>query len=102
MLVLALDPRRANFVSQIKVLDLSKNALGKEGIKILAEVLPYNNILEVLDLSKNNLGVSGACELSVALKGNKTLKYLNLFNNKIAYDGARAVAENIVANSPSL
>jgi len=28
-LVLALDPRRANFVSKIKVLDLSKNALGK-------------------------------------------------------------------------
>jgi len=29
VLVLALDPRRANFVSKIKVLDLSKNALGK-------------------------------------------------------------------------
>ena len=43
--VLALDPRRTNFVSKIKVLDLSKNALGKEGIKILAEVLPHNNIL---------------------------------------------------------
>lgn len=100
--VLALDPRRSNFVSKIKVLDLSKNSLGKEGIKILAEVLPHNNILEVLDLSKNALGVSGAYELSVALKNNKSLKYLNLFNNKIAYDGARAVAENIVANSPSL
>jgi Ran GTPase-activating protein (RanGAP) involved in mRNA processing and transport len=43
--VLALDPRRANFVSKIKVLDLSKNMLGKEGIKILAEVLPHNSIL---------------------------------------------------------
>lgn len=29
ILVLALDPRRANFVSKIKVLDLSKNSLGK-------------------------------------------------------------------------
>lgn len=102
VLVLALDPRRADFVSKIKVLDLAKNSIGKEGIKILAEVLPHNNILEVLDLSKNYLGVSGACELSVALKNNKSLKYLNLFNNNIAYDGARAVAENIVANSPSL
>jgi len=40
VLVLALDPRRENFVSNIKVLDLSKNALGKEGIKILADILP--------------------------------------------------------------
>jgi NLR family CARD domain-containing protein 3 len=71
-------------------------------MKTLAEILPHNNILEVIDLSKNFLGVSGACELSVALKNNKTLKYLNLFNNKIAYDGAKAVAENIVLNSPSL
>lgn len=60
ILVLSLDPRRANFVSQIKVLNLAKNSLGKDGVKSLAEVLPYNNILEVLDLSKNFLGVSGA------------------------------------------
>lgn len=29
ILVLALDPRRESFVSKIKVLDLSKNSLGK-------------------------------------------------------------------------
>ncbi len=102
VLVLALDPRRTNFISQIKVLNLSKNSLGKDGIKSLVEVLPHNNTLEVLDLSKNFLGVSGACELAVALKNNKSLKYLNLFNNKVAFDGAKAIAENIVANSPSL
>lgn len=60
ILVLALDPRRDDFKSKIKILDLSKNNLGKEGIKALAEVLPHNNIIEVLDLSKNRLGVSGA------------------------------------------
>jgi Ran GTPase-activating protein (RanGAP) involved in mRNA processing and transport len=102
VLVLALDPRRASFVSKIKVLDLAKNSLGKDGIKSLAEILPHNNILEVLDLSKNMLGVSGACELAVALKNNKSLKYLNLFSNKISYDGVKAIAENIVANSPTL
>ena len=40
--------------------------------------------------------------MSHALKDNKTLKYLNIFNNRISYDGAKAIAENIVANSPSL
>jgi hypothetical protein len=33
---LAIDQRRANFKSQIKVLDLSKNQIDKDGIKALA------------------------------------------------------------------
>lgn len=45
ILVLALDNRRQGFKSQLKVLDLSKNNLLKEGVKLLAEVLPYNNVL---------------------------------------------------------
>jgi Ran GTPase-activating protein (RanGAP) involved in mRNA processing and transport len=52
-LSLALDPRRANFTSQIKVLNLSKNNLCKDGIKLLADVFHYNQIIEILDLSKN-------------------------------------------------
>ena len=102
ILVLALDPRRAEFKSRIKVLDLSKNNLGKEGLKALTEILPHNNILEVLDLSKNYMGVSGASELAISLKNNKSLKYLNVFNNKIGYDGAKAIAENIIKNHPKL
>lgn len=81
---------------------MSKNNLGKDGIKALAEVLPHNNVLEVLDLSKNNIGVSGASELAVSLKNNKSLRYLNVFNNKIGYDGAKAIAENVVAHHPKL
>ncbi len=60
ILVIALDSRREGLKCQLKVLDLSKNNLQKEGIKMLAEVLPHNYVLEVLDLSKNNIGVSGA------------------------------------------
>lgn len=60
ILVLALDSRRLNVKCQLKVLDLSKNNIDKEGVKLLAEVMPYNELLEVLDLSKNNIGVSGA------------------------------------------
>jgi len=60
VLSLSIDSRRANFKSQIKVLDLSKNNLDKDGIKAIADVLPYNQIIEVLDLSKNQLGVPGA------------------------------------------
>jgi Ran GTPase-activating protein (RanGAP) involved in mRNA processing and transport len=60
ILVLALDERREKLKCQLKVLDLSKNNLDKEGAKVLASILPFNNVLEVLDLSKNKMGVSGA------------------------------------------
>ncbi len=53
MLSLSLDPRRSNFLSQVKILDLSKNLIGKEGAKVLAHIFEYNNILEAFDLSKN-------------------------------------------------
>ena len=102
ILVLALDQRREGLKCQLKVLDLSKNNLDKEGLKVLAGVLPYNNVLEVLDLSKNNIGVSGADELAKSLKNNKSLKFLNVFNNKIGYDGAKSIAENIVRFHPNL
>lgn len=102
VLSLAIDSRRPQFKSQIKVLDLSKNNIDKDGIKALADVLPYNQIIEVLDLSKNQLGVPGASQLAVALKGNKSLKFLNLFNNKIGFDGAKSVANNIILNHPTL
>lgn len=45
ILSLAIDPRRAYFKSKIKVLDLSKNNLNKNGIKAFADVLPFNQIL---------------------------------------------------------
>jgi Ran GTPase-activating protein (RanGAP) involved in mRNA processing and transport len=100
--VLALDERRVGLQSKLKVLDLSKNNLQKDGVKTLAGVLPYNNVLEFLDLSKTNMGVSGADEIAKSLRNNKSLKYLNFFNNKIGYDGAKSIAENVIAHHPTL
>ena len=82
--------------------DLSKNNIDKEGVKLLATVMPHNDLLEVLDLSKNNIGVSGADALAKSLKNNKSLKYLNVFNNKIGYDGAKSIADNILTTHPKL
>lgn len=53
--------------TSIKVLNLSKNHINKEGGKILAEVLAKNGTLEALDLSGNLLGVSGTKALAKAL-----------------------------------
>lgn len=96
VLFLALDERLPNLSSRIKVLNLSKNKIGKEGAKLLAEVIQNNHFLEVIDISKNEIGVSGAQALSLSLKNNKSVKFINLFNNKIAFDGAKAFAENVL------
>jgi hypothetical protein len=50
---LALDPSRENFASKIKIIDLSKNNLNKEGAKTFAKIFEINNIIEAVDLSKN-------------------------------------------------
>lgn len=91
-----MDQRIPDLESKIKVLNISKNKLGKEGAKLLAEVIEHNSFLEVIDISKNSIGVSGAQALSLSLKNNKSVKFINLFNNKITFDGAKAFAENVL------
>ena len=102
MLSLAIDPRRPEFVSHIKVLNLSKNILGKEGIKAIAKTLCCNQIIEIIDVSRNQIGVQGAIELAEALKENKSLKYLNIFNNNVGYDGAKFIGQKLLRHHPKL
>lgn len=92
ILQLALDPRRPDFLGQLKALNLSKNSLGKEGAKILAEAIMPNKTLQVLDISKNFIGVSGAQAIAKGIRNHNSLIFLNMFNNKISFDGAKAVA----------
>jgi len=99
VLSLALDPKRIGFVSKIKILNLSRNLLQKEGAKILATIFKTNGILEVLDVSSNKLGVAGAQCLAEALRENKSVKYLNIFANKIDVDGARSFETTLSVNS---
>jgi len=99
ILALALDPTRAEFCSKVRILNLSRNNLGKEGVKTLATIFEKNNIIEVLDISHNQLGVAGAISLAQALTNNKSLKYLNLFSNKIDVDGARAFEKTLKTNT---
>ena len=102
ILLLALDPKREGFAGKLKTLNLSKNSLGKEGAKILAEAVAANQTLEVLDISKNYIGVSGAQALAVNLKNHKSLQFLNLFNNRISFDGAKAIAHEVLLNNTTL
>ena len=82
----------------LKILNLSKNDITKEGAKILAPALEENKSLEYLDLSQNRLGVYGMQLIAQSLKKNQTLKGLNLFKNIIDVDGARALRELLKVN----
>ena len=98
-LVLALDPTRPNYTSNIRVLNLARNNLGKEGVKTLAAIFEKNHTIEALDLSGNKFGVSGAQTLAAALANNKSVKFLNIFANKIDVDGARAFEKAFKTNN---
>eukprot|EP00831_Metopus_contortus_P031985 TRINITY_DN25959_c0_g1_i1.p1 TRINITY_DN25959_c0_g1~~TRINITY_DN25959_c0_g1_i1.p1 ORF type:complete len:1431 (-),score=259.64 TRINITY_DN25959_c0_g1_i1:38-4204(-) len=85
--------------SNLRTLDISKNALRKEGARALATVLSTEGIkLENLDISGNKIGVSGAKAFAEMLKVNKSLKVLNLFSNIIDVDGARALRDSLKVN----
>jgi len=84
--------------TKIRVLDLSRNVITKEGGKVLAPALAGNKTLEVLDLSQCKLGVSGTVAIANALKTNSTLKSLNLYRNIVDVDGARSLRELLKVN----
>mmetsp|Transcript_4973 Transcript_4973/g.3591 ORF Transcript_4973/g.3591 Transcript_4973/m.3591 type:complete len:193 (+) Transcript_4973:1918-2496(+) len=84
--------------TSLKVLNLSRNNITKEGSKIIAASLGKNKSLEVLDLSQCKLGVSGTVAIANALLSNNTLKSLNLYRNIVDVDGARSLRELLKVN----
>jgi hypothetical protein len=99
LLFLALDPTRTGNQGNIRVLNLAKNNLHKEGAKIIAQLLEVNTTIEYLDISGNLIGVSGGKALGSALLKNRTLKGLSVFNNRIGFDGAKAFGDSLKVNT---
>lgn len=95
-LALKVDSRLSN----IRVLNLARNGLRKEGAHSLAAALSAEGVqMRHLDLSGNRIGVSGAKAFAEMLKKNKSLEVLNLFSNIIDVDGARALKESLKVNN---
>ena len=53
--------------TKVRQLNLSKNTIGKDGLKILASSFEKNTSVEVLDLSQCHIGVSGTQTLATSL-----------------------------------
>ena len=56
----------------LRILDISENPIGDDGVTYLAEALKQNKTLQKLDIS--DCGITDAAPLAEALKQNKTLK----------------------------
>jgi Ran GTPase-activating protein (RanGAP) involved in mRNA processing and transport len=98
--ILCLGLKCENYLSSLKILNLAKNNLRKEGAQALATNLSQDKtILEELDISRNYIGVAGAKALAKMLTVNKSLKVLNMFANAIDVDGARALKESLKVNN---
>ncbi|WP_375358583.1 hypothetical protein [Candidatus Tisiphia endosymbiont of Neophilaenus lineatus] len=73
--------------SKLKILKLSNNQIGSEGMGALSSAFDHNETVTDLDLSNNNLGDKGAEKVATLLANNSTITDLNLDNNEIRTDG---------------
>lgn len=64
-------------------LDLSRQNLGNEGARLIAEALKVNSVLSTLNLKSNLLDIEGIRAIAQALKGNYVLNTLDLTLNAL-------------------
>lgn len=83
---------------QLTHLDLSKNSLTSEGVKIICALLDERYCLTFLDLSHNTLDSSSGEILGNQLRTNQTLQQLNLSMNALDDAGVRFILEALQAN----
>jgi Ran GTPase-activating protein (RanGAP) involved in mRNA processing and transport len=83
----------------ITELNLWGNKIGDDVAIALAEALKVNNTITTLNFAYNNIGKDGAIALADALKVNNTITELCLFRNNIKDDGAKALADMLEKNN---
>ena len=83
---------------QLTHLDLSKNSLTCDGLKIICELLDERYCLTLLDLSHNTLDSSSGEILGNQLRTNQTLQHLNLSMNALYDAGIRLILEALQGN----
>jgi len=80
-------------------LSLSRNDIGDEGARAVADSLRFNRRLHTIQLDSNGLGDEGARAVADALKFNHSVHSINLKNNGIGDEGARALAVALETNT---
>ena len=91
--------RARNIVSNVELLDLSRNNIGIAGARALADKLLDNDVLLDLRLNANRIGAEGAVLLGKALISNCHIQRLSLGANDIGPTGATAIAHVLEQNA---
>ena len=71
--------------------DVSKNNLGQEGTKALAEALNGNQIMAELNLAENSMDKNGAMNIAKTIPTMGAMTTLNISNNSIPSDQQSAI-----------
>ncbi|EPS64565.1 hypothetical protein M569_10211, partial [Genlisea aurea] len=87
--------------SNLRLLDLSDNALGGKGVDAFGDLLRSQHSIEELYLNNGGISEDAAEALFVSVPSTEKLKVLQLHNNMVGDEGAAAIA-HMVSNSPSL
>uniref|UniRef100_A0A6B2LM16 Uncharacterized protein n=1 Tax=Arcella intermedia TaxID=1963864 RepID=A0A6B2LM16_9EUKA len=83
----------------MRKLDLRKNKMGVEGVKVLAALFARNEtLLDDIFLFHNGISDEGVSHLAEALKAYQGLKKLNLCQNEIGKEGAKALGSLLAVN----
>ena len=78
----------------LKTLDLSRNTLGVEGGKAIAEGIKGNVAVTSLNLGDNDIGPTGAAAIAEALNsGSVALKSLDVRYNSLGEEGKRVLRD---------
>jgi len=81
----------------LRVLSLSGNNIGDDGIDVIARVLGNSQICE-LYIKKCGITLIGAKSLATGLIINKTIKTIAIISNPITVDGACLILQSAVDN----
>ena len=83
-------------------LNLSRNEIGSQGAKVLANCLYVNRALVYLDINrqklKGKIGAYGAKFLAQGLRMNNNLRVLRLARNRIGLEGSRHISGMLLVN----
>ncbi|GAB2247992.1 hypothetical protein Droror1_Dr00007874 [Drosera rotundifolia] len=87
--------------SNLKLLNLSNNALGEKGIRAFGALLKSQSNLEELYLMNDGISEEAARAVCELVPSTEKLRVLHFHNNMTGDEGARSIAE-VVKRSPSL
>jgi len=82
-------------------LSLAHNRVADRGVRALAKLLDSNCTISILDLHDNQIHTEGAKALARAFRGNPCILSVNLRLNRMGDEGTKAVIESF-KNSPTL